>query len=300
MNDVKLNQQALRVMAVGQESERVMCPVCSGVKEVGKLVCPKCFSPEIIKMVKAEIARVKSAAGQSKPTPSAKGKSSKVRFRGRPLDLPRQVKVGMVSYAIDLLERGADAGVIWAAMGKTEDFRNIPEADRRKAVADAQVAIKAASEIETYALEKRAGFDDVDRLVEAFISEKAKDRLSSFVVKAAVYCVILPKLRRKDSFEAKVAEAMAELEAMTLSDAWNTKAEDVRDSLVEAYEGKGGKAGDRYRSFCFAAGAEALKRFRAAHQQEWNAEVDKTLALNRKQTANRFERRGWRVKAANG
>ncbi len=287
VNRVVFRKDVLHVLAFGKTEEKIVCPVCGKPKATDKLICQECYTnnSKLVKAVKRAIENI--VAGKQ---------------RERKPQLSRGIKVDMVTYSIELLVKGAEGGIIPLAMAKDDEFSRVPEADRQKAVVDAQAAITFAPEIERYASENDLSFDDVNQLVDRFISEKANGRLTSFVAKAAIYCVIIPKMERDQSYEAKVAEAMSELDGMTIGDVLKTKPEDLRDSLIEAYIGdnENKKVGDGFRRFCYACAAEAIKRFKEIHKEQIDAEVQKTIDLGRSRTVNRFRGKGWNAKVANG
>lgn len=283
-----LNQSVLETMAKGPEKERIVCPVCGKPKQTGHLVCQECNRvPGAFQAVKEAVYKLR---GQPLPTAS-----SSVRPVTGPVAVTRGLKVEMVQYAIEAINHGIDSGTLPEVMARTE-FPRVSLEDRRRAVSDASSAINAVGEIESYIREKEMSLQDIELVVEGFIREKANGRLSSFVVKAAIYCIVLPRLEKTRSFEEKVAYAIAELSSMRLSDAYNTSLVQIRDALVDKFaKGKGSRG---FRDFCFAAAREAVKRFEIEHGREWKALVEENARKAKDVVQRRFERRGYRVNRA--
>lgn len=286
VSPITLNQKVLSIMANGPESDRVFCPICASKKETNHLVCPTCKGkPGAFEAVKKELSKLRGQHYR----PAVRRE-----VRRRP-EISRGTKVQMVEYAIEAIQKGIDSGTLPEVMAQTS-FPRIPILDRQRAVADAVSAIGIADSIQAYASASGVGFEDVDKLVDSFISARANGVLSSFVCKAAIFCIIQPRLKKIDAFEEKVDAAVSDLEGMGLSEAYNTSLVKVRDALVERFGGSSSSRG--FKDFCFAAAREALERFKKGHEAEWRELVEKNTRIAKERLQHRFQGKGYIVKKA--
>jgi len=272
---INLNQDVLKVMVFGKESERIVCPSCGKKKEVAHKCCADC-----------------------------RAKPGMLRAIGRALDdlkrpeLRRSIKVELnqrklIDMAIGLLRQGALPASLPEVLIRLERINPSQREEVESIVKNARTAIEIAPKIRTFAAEKGLNFRDHGQVVERFV----RDRRAAFLpVKAAVYCVIIPDLERekKDGLRQEMFDyAMSELEQIGQREkrlALQSTPEQIAESLVERFSRNPDSPGS-FGDFCLRLAGKVQRAFRNLHKEEWDKLVSEQVDRARGALAAKFHGR---------